>query len=108
MRDPTKRKCRQGNKRKRGALEGKHPKKKTSCKRKGKGEGSTTEAMIGASQPSQEVEEVENAQENITLNESGMQYIGGQGYGVIHVPKYEPRSTRGTTKCGTGCNFSLI
>ncbi|KAH7853261.1 hypothetical protein Vadar_000639 [Vaccinium darrowii] len=74
LRDPTKRKRRQGNKRKRGALEGKQPKKKTSCKRKGKGEGSTTEAMIGASQPSQEVEE------NITLNESGMQYIGGQGY----------------------------
>ncbi|KAH7853652.1 hypothetical protein Vadar_005137 [Vaccinium darrowii] len=80
LRDPTKRKRRQGNKRKRGALEGKQPKKKTSCKRKGKGEGSTTEAMIGASQPSQEVEEVENAQENITLNESRMQYIGGQGY----------------------------
>ncbi|KAH7860187.1 hypothetical protein Vadar_010350 [Vaccinium darrowii] len=61
LRDPTKRKRSQGNKRKRGALEG-------------KGEGSTTEAMIVASQPSQEVEE------NITLNESGMQYIGGQGY----------------------------
>ncbi|KAH7838581.1 hypothetical protein Vadar_028589 [Vaccinium darrowii] len=68
LRDPTKRKRRQGNKRKRGALEGKQPRKKTSCKRKGKGEGSTTEAMIGASQPSQEVEEVENTQENITLN----------------------------------------
>ncbi|KAH7846330.1 hypothetical protein Vadar_012599 [Vaccinium darrowii] len=68
LRDPTKRKRRQGNKRKRGALEGKQPKKKTSCKRMGKGKGSTTEGVIEASQPSQEVEEVENTQENITLN----------------------------------------
>ncbi|KAH7849369.1 hypothetical protein Vadar_016860 [Vaccinium darrowii] len=62
LRDPAKRKRRgQGNKRKRGPLEGKLPKKKTPCKRKGgKGEDSTTEAMTKTSQPFKEVEQDEN------------------------------------------------
>ncbi|KAH7857440.1 hypothetical protein Vadar_012721 [Vaccinium darrowii] len=62
LRDPAKRKRRgQGNKRKRGPLEGKQPKKKTPCKRKGgKGEDSTTEAMTKTSQPFKEVEQDEN------------------------------------------------
>ncbi|XP_058204045.1 protein FAR1-RELATED SEQUENCE 11-like [Rhododendron vialii] len=62
LRDPTKRQRRgQGNKRKRGSLEDKLPKKKTPCKRKGsKGEDSTTKSMT-RSKPLKEVEEDENA-----------------------------------------------